>query len=196
MSATVGTFARSLIVLCMAGSACRPPQEPGKIPAPPQPPPMEQSADAAELPHQYVRVSRTFFEEPKRPLMGEFTVSGTPDSFTESGPVSWKRYGPDPLPASAINPNEKPIADFRDYTACVEPVGLCFKVMPDVASLGLSERDIRSDQLRAKVADAWNVAESEVKLRFLDADRGDGWVKVSFQVLEPRSAVLNIKIWQ
>ncbi len=132
--------------------------------------------------------------------MGELSISGDPkgstDGVTQVSPVVWKKYAPDPLPSSAINPNEKPIADFRDFTACVEPVGLCFRVMPDVSSVGLNERDIRADQLRTRVAEAWNVDESEVKLRFLGADRGDDWVKASFQVDAPRSAQLHVKIWQ
>lgn len=190
MGKQTGRVARYLVgvwlAVLLAGADCRPPQEPGRIvpDAPPVPPPMENVANAAEN-EGFLRVDRDFFENPDHPLRGEIRIEGAPEAVASQEPVTWKQFAPEqPIQAP---PGEIPIADFRDFVGCAEiqsaPVAaLCFRVMPDVSSLGLNEREVQTEGLKPWLAAALNISEDDLGLRFQKARKGPDWIEVDFSM--------------
>jgi len=108
---------------------------------------------ATEIPGQavnteYVRIPRRLFEpgwDRKGSGQGQVKVSG---QLALESPLEWRED--QPQDQDETGSHDEVLADFSDTTGCLELVstgsgresaGVCFRIMPDVSSVGLNARD-------------------------------------------------------
>ncbi len=135
-----------------------------------------------------VRMNRALFEQPM-----DFTLQlrDTTGKLVDElgGAVDWVEY-----PPTAAAPAPDAIADFRDHDGCVwfeSGVGLCFKVMGDVSSVGLNSREMRSEGLLE-----WAHARAPgiQSIQLVRATRDSSGFQVSFDAIDDRGEHYSLRV--
>ncbi len=142
-----------------------------------------------------VRVSRVIFEKPLQAAVRVVSSAGEP--IIESSSVSWMET---PVEVSVPPSNgDQPVVVFHDTIGCAtldelaapDPVQVCFKLMGDVSSAGLNEKEMWVTGLREWLRDrGTDVGE----LRLRSVQREDSGFALVYDAATSAGAALSIEL--